>query len=507
MTAVAPFPVLFVCVGNVCRSPFAERLLRLRLEEHGVADLFEVTSAGVMGMAGRAMHAQSALDLAARGGSADGFVARQFYEGIGERAGLILTATKEIRSRVLVEVPSALRRTFTVLEFASLARTAPPGLELTALVRNCGDRRSAATLPDYDVADPIGGQVEDFERAAVILDGAVTSIARSITAAASPTDVESSPITSTVAPDLAALLQMLEASESPPIYECTPAEARAAMRVLMVQMRAPEFLVGGVTVSDDTVAGHPARVYRPDPVAGSATGPLPTVAFLHGGGFVIGDLDTHDPLCRMIARDCEAVVVAIDYPMAPEHPFPEPVEAALAAVREVHARRGELGGDDRVAVAGDSAGGNLSAVVAQQARDLGLTAQLLIYPVVDPAGEYASRKENGTGYFLDVPTMDWFFLQYVGAKPGDSVLSDLQLAPLRGDLAGLAPAVVATAEFDPLRDEGEAYAAALHTAGVQVDAIRYDGQIHGFANMDHLARSAKAATDDMLARFKALLHP
>ncbi|MEP6816316.1 MAG: hypothetical protein ABI873_12275 [Marmoricola sp.] len=181
---MAPFPVLFVCVGNVCRSPFAERLLWLRLEERGVGALFEVTSAGMRAMTGRAMHPQSAVDLAARGGSAEGFVARLFNEAVGERAGLVLTATKEIRSGVLLDVPSALRRTFTVLEFASLAPTAPPGLVLADLVRDCAERRSGALLPDYDVGDPIGGPVEGFEQVAEILDAAVTSIAQSLTSAA-----------------------------------------------------------------------------------------------------------------------------------------------------------------------------------------------------------------------------------------------------------------------------------------------------------------------------------
>ncbi len=310
--------------------------------------------------------------------------------------------------------------------------------------------------------------------------------------------------TAGLAPDIAAVLQAMVASDAPPIIESTPEEAREGFRVLMVHLRGPQHLVNGVTASEDTVAGFPARVYRPD----ASTGPLPTVLFLHGGGFVIGDLDTHDPLCRLIARDCEAVVVAVDYPMAPEHPFPEPVEAAIAAAREVHGRLGELGGDIRLAVAGDSAGGNLAAVVTQQARDLGLTAQLLMYPTVDPGGTYASREQNATGYFLDTPTMEWFFAHYVGTETDQALLSDVRLTPLGGDLAGLPPAVVVTAEFDPLRDEGEAYAAAMRQAGVPVDAKRYDGQIHGFANMDHIApSSAKAATDDMLVRFKALLHP
>ena len=301
-----------------------------------------------------------------------------------------------------------------------------------------------------------------------------------------------------VAPDIAVLLQMLENADTPPIDQGTPEQAREGMRVLMVHLRGPEHVVGGVAVSDDTVAGSPARVYRPEGV----DVPLPTVAFLHGGGFVIGDLDTHDPLCRLIARDCAAVVVAVDYPMAPEHRFPEPVEAALAAVREVHGKRSGYGGDDRVAVAGDSAGANLCAVAAQEARDLDLTAQLLIYPTVDPLGSYASRDQNATGYFLDLPTMEWFFAHYVGAEPAESALTDVRLSPLHGELAGVAPAVVATAEFDPLRDEGEQYARRLEEAGVAARLSRYHGMIHGFFGMGHVMDQAKTAVQEACANLR-----
>ena len=246
-----------------------------------------------------------------------------------------------------------------------------------------------------------------------------------------------------------------------------------------------------------------ARVYRPDGI----DGPLPTIAFFHGGGFVIGDLDTHDPLCRLLARECRSVVVAIDYPLAPEHPFPAASEAAVAAIRDLAGRLLELGGDDRLAVAGDSAGGNLAAYVAQSCRDVVRAGQLLLYPKVDAAGGYDSMSENATGYFLDVPTIDWFTTQLLAGDPGSFDVEDLRLSPLRGDLAGLAPAVVVTAGFDPLRDEGRAYAAALGSADVPVEAVEYADLIHGFANMDHVATSAKAALVDLLARFREVLHP
>ncbi|GGF51888.1 acetylhydrolase [Marmoricola endophyticus] len=303
-----------------------------------------------------------------------------------------------------------------------------------------------------------------------------------------------------VAPDLQPLLDAMAAPEARPIQDGTPQEARE-MIGMTEQLRRPDQEVGGVETAPDEVAGCPARVYRPE----GATGPMPTMLFLHGGGFVVGDLDTHDAICRLLARECWATVVAVDYPLAPEHPFPAAPETAVRAMREVAARRESYGGDDRLAVGGDSAGGNLSAVVAQQCRDLRLQAQLLIYPVVDPYGEWASREENGSGYFLDLAGMAWFQGHYA-AGIDEETRTDPLMAPLHGDLAGLAPAVVATAEMDPLRDEGEAYAAALADAGVPVDAKRYDGQIHGFVNFDFLAESSRAAIMDLLARFRTLLH-
>ncbi len=272
--------------------------------------------------------------------------------------------------------------------------------------------------------------------------------------------------------------------------------------MLTVHLRPPEAAVTGVTVTDDVVASMAARVYRPEGV----TEQMPTVVFFHGGGFVIGDLDTHDPLCRLIARAARAVVVAVDYPLAPEHPFPTASEAAVVAVRDVAGRLAELGGNDRLGVAGDSAGGNLAAYAAQVCRDVVQGGQLLLYPKVDAAGDYPSMSENGTGYFLDVPTIDWFSTQLVGGD-GSVDPEDPRLSPLRGDLSGVAPAIVVTAGFDPLRDEGRVYAAALTAAGVPVHALEYADQIHGFANMDHVAPSAKAALDEILPRFGVVLTP
>lgn len=303
---------------------------------------------------------------------------------------------------------------------------------------------------------------------------------------------------------ISAMLEFIAGSGYPPMHEGTPEDGRKAMRAMTCDLVKPEDVIAVGEVRDLTVPGgageRPARLYRP-----AGDGPWPTTVYLHGGGFVIGDLDTHDQLCRRICRDVETVVVSVDYRLAPEHPFPAGVEDALAAARWAHEHLGELGGDVRLAIGGDSAGGNLSAVVAQ-AMPADLTAQLLIYPAVDVVGEYDSRVENGAGYMLEMSLMEWFFTHYTldveGIDPQDPRLSPL----CAESLAGQPPAVVVTAEFDPLRDEGEAYADRLAADGVVVDKVRYDGLIHGFTDMAPVSPAAEAAVSDALARFRRLLH-
>ncbi len=223
--------------------------------------------------------------------------------------------------------------------------------------------------------------------------------------------------------------------------------------------------------------------------------------YLHGGGFVIGDLDTHDQTCRRFCRDADVVVVSVDYRLAPEAPFPAAVDDALAAVAWASEHDAELGGAGRLAVAGDSAGGNLAAVAAQTLRDR-VHAQVLIYPATHMAGDYASRTDNAEGYFLDVATMVWFGGHYLGEAPD---LEDPRHSPMLGDLAGVAPALVLTAEYDPLRDEGEAYADRLEQAGVPVERVRYDGLVHGFIDMTPASTGAEAAMADVVARTRTLL--
>ncbi len=299
-------------------------------------------------------------------------------------------------------------------------------------------------------------------------------------------------------PALAGLLQAVAAGT--PMSDLSPAEAREVFRAMTVAGRPPESLPQVGSIADGEVAGADgplaARVYRP-----AGEGPFPTVVLLHGGGWVIGDLDTHDAMGRAICAGADGVVVAVDYRLAPEAPYPAAAEDAIAAVRDVRSRLAEYGGSDVLAVAGDSAGGNLSAVAAQQVP--GVAAQLLVYPATDVLGDYPSRVDNAEGYFLDMATMAWFIGHYAAAADLD--LADPLISPLHGVRADLPPAVVVTAEFDPLRDEGIAYADALAAAGVEVSQATYPGLIHGFFDMGPWSPACQAAVDDTIARFAELL--
>jgi len=306
-------------------------------------------------------------------------------------------------------------------------------------------------------------------------------------------------------PVIASVLDMMAASGAKSIASGTPEQAREGFRAMTVGLRDPASLAQVGEVSERTITGPagelPVRVYRP-----LADGPHPTIVFFHGGGYVIGDLDTHDDHARLLCRDVDAVVVSVDYRLAPEAPFPAGLEDCVAAYRWVVEHAADLGGDvTRLAVAGDSAGGNLSAATAVAARDAGLplAAQLLIYPGVDfvESQEHPSRIENASGYFLTAEDMAWFGGHYLqGSAPEDP-----RASVLRADLTGVAPAVVGTAEYDPLRDEGEAYAAALGRAGVAVVQHRYPGLIHGFFGLGPISPACADATAELCADLKALL--
>nr|BFE78947.1 alpha/beta hydrolase [Planobispora longispora] len=227
-------------------------------------------------------------------------------------------------------------------------------------------------------------------------------------------------------------------------------------------------------VRDDTAGGVPVRIYRPE----EDGRPLPAIVYFHGGGWVFGSVARNDALARDLAARNGAVVVSVDYRLAPEHPFPAAADDAWSAVRDVFARPEAYGADPRrIAVCGDSAGGNVAAVAAWLARDAGLRLahQLLVYPVLDVAMDTPSYRAYATGFGLGADEMAWFAAQY-GGDPADPRLAPLRLA----DKAGLAPATVITAECDPLCDEGESYAAQLAAAGVPVELRRYAGAIHGF---------------------------
>ena len=225
----------------------------------------------------------------------------------------------------------------------------------------------------------------------------------------------------------------------------------------------------------------PVRIYHP-----RLAGHLPVLVYFHGGGFVLGNLDTHDSVARSLAVGAECVVMSVDYRLAPEHGFPAAVDDCLAAVRWVHFHATEIGADPtRIAVGGDSAGGNLATVVALRLRDEGgpaLAGQLLVYPVTRlRAPVEGSMAANGEGYFLTASAMAWFENMYIGDSDH---ASHPHVSPsLAKDLSGLPPALVITAEFDPLCDQGEAYASRLSEAGVAATHSRYAGAIHGFFGM------------------------
>jgi len=274
-------------------------------------------------------------------------------------------------------------------------------------------------------------------------------------------------------PDARAYLATL--AGVPPLREIGAQEARRRYAATAAELFGPTDAVGSVV--DQAIPGPVrTRVYQPPgPEAGH-----PVFVYYHGGGWVLGDLDTHDGVCRALCARTPCVVVAVDYRRAPEHRFPAALDDAWAATAWVAEHAASVGGDPaRIAVGGDSAGGALAAAVTFRARALGLPLafQLLVYPITDAALGTRSYEENATGYGLTRENMAWFWEQYLGP---DADPFDPEVSPLRqGDLSGLPPACVVTVEFDPLRDEGEAYAARLEAAGVPVVLSRHEGLIHG----------------------------
>lgn len=292
-------------------------------------------------------------------------------------------------------------------------------------------------------------------------------------------------------PQAKALLEQLQSMGGPQLHELPVPLARQAMAA-MAGMQGPGEEVA--RVENRKIPGPlgdiPVRVYSP---AGQA--PFPVLVYFHGGGWVIGDLETHDRTCRALANGAGCMVISVDYRLAPENKFPAAAEDCYAATLWVARNAESLGVDaGRIAVGGDSAGGNLTAVVALMARDRKepqLCFQLLIYPVTDGACDTPSYNENADGYLLTRDAMLWFWNHYVrDARDRENPYA----SPLRVESTrGTPPALVQTAEFDPLRDEGERYAALLRDDGVDVTLTRYDGMIHGFFGMTALLDQAKTA--------------
>jgi acetyl esterase len=306
-------------------------------------------------------------------------------------------------------------------------------------------------------------------------------------------------------PQARAVLDTLDDLDLLPYSQYSVERARAVAEQLRTDAAGPDL----ADVGDRTVPGPegdlPVRTYRP-----AGEGPFPAVVYFHGGGFVLGGLDSHDLVCRHLAREADAVVMAVDYRLAPEHPFPAAVRDAYAATTWTAAHPDELGTDGRLAVAGDSAGGTLAAVIALLARDRGgpeLSHQALVYPGTSPESDWPSREENAEGYFLETVDIEWFYDHYV---PTDIHARNPYAFPMNAcDFAGLPPATVVSAGFDPLRDEDEAYADRLAGAGVAVEHRAYPDVMHGFWSMladpADLDRAHEAVTDvaaDLRASFE-----
>lgn len=294
-----------------------------------------------------------------------------------------------------------------------------------------------------------------------------------------------------VDPQVAFVLDLVVKSGRPAYHTLSPKEARQLFRETRPASTPQPPAIGAVR--DLSAGGVPVRVYRPAGVPDATR--LPALVYFHGGGWVIGDLETHDTLCRQLTAEAGITVVSVDYRLAPEHKFPASADDAWTATTWVAAHAAEIGVDaSKLAVGGDSAGGNLAAVVALQARDAGapkISLQVLLYPVTDVGAETQSYRDLADGYMLTRDGMRWFIAHYLG-KPQDA--EDWRASPIRAtSFAGVAPALVITAGYDPLRDEGDAYAQKLRAAGVTVDSVSFGGMVHGFIPMGKLIETGNRA--------------
>jgi acetyl esterase len=309
-------------------------------------------------------------------------------------------------------------------------------------------------------------------------------------------------------PQARALLDLMEQRGVPPTHELSVPEARAFFRERVGAVQLPPPAVAEVRnlAADGPEGAVPLRYYRPLGASGAA---LPVLVYYHGGGWVLGDLDTHDALCRELANRAGCAVIAVDYRLGPEHRFPAAVIDCIAATRWVHEHAAELGLDaTRLAVGGDSAGGNLAAVVSIAARDAGkppIAFQLLIYPATDMNCTAASHAENGQGYTLPRETIAWFIGHYIADS---AQYTDWRASPLlHPDLSRLPPALVLTAGFDPLRDEAAAYAKRLTAAGNRASYVLFAREMHGFVSTSRLIDEAGTAIALCAAELRRALWP
>ena len=303
-------------------------------------------------------------------------------------------------------------------------------------------------------------------------------------------------------PQIKPIIDQAASAGAPPLSSLSPHHARAAFRTMFEAF-------GGrptpVAKSEDRTIPGPAgeiglRIYTPE-----GKGPFHALMFFHGGGWVVGDLDTHDPLCRALTNAAHCITVAVDYRLAPEHKFPAAVEDCYAASQWVVHNAASIGANPaRLAVGGDSAGGNLSAAVSLMARDRGdlqVGYQLLMYPALDASLQTKSMTEFADGYLLTRADMVWFWGHHL---KGEADRSNPYACPSQAkDLNGLPPAMIITAQFDPLRDEGEAYAKRLEEAYVPLTLKRYEGVTHGFLSMASIVDKGRKAIEDAASHLRA----
>jgi acetyl esterase len=317
-------------------------------------------------------------------------------------------------------------------------------------------------------------------------------------------------VTMPLNPKIEQVLTMIERVRRAPMHELTPQQARAAYEKsapILDLSPAPLHHVEDLQIPTRDGASVRARFYQP--YAPSWTDPAPALVYFHGGGFTVGSVDTHDALCRMFARDAACMVLSVDYRLAPEYKFPTAVDDAFDALAWLYAQAASLGvAPDRIALGGDSGGGTLAAVCAVLARDAGWqpVLQMLIYPGTSAHQKSASHARLADGFLLSSTTIQWFFEQYVRDA---SDREDWRFAPLDGDrgapasFAGLAPAWIAAAEYDPLHDEDVAYAQKLRAAGNQVTLRCYAGMIHEFFKMARFVPDVASAHADAVAALRS----